>query len=210
MRKIALSSAVLILAATGFSQTETTNKKLTFGFNMGTSYSNIRAKKTNDVINMKISNGAGFNLGIILNYKMTPKLSFAPKAELTFNDNKVLLSRNNGDNETYQINPSTIDLCSHFTYVLSDTKLKPYIILGPSFKTPLITQKTSLDKETPLPTNKSSNLTIDIGLGINKKLTYFDIAPEIRYSYGLVNLSGIQGLKNLNYHTISLIVNFKG
>ena len=72
--------------------------------------------------------------------------------------------------------------------------------------------------ETPITRNydpnwspvKTTAVCIDLGFGIDKALEYFNFSPEIRYSYGFNNISNVEGVKNMHFHCVSIVVNIKG
>ena len=83
-------------------------------------------------------------------------------------------------------------------------KTIPYILAGPNFRLPLKNKsKSSTEFE-----NKP-DLTLDFGIGLENRLKYFIFAPEIRYSLGLLNVNENPTFQSLNYHNISLVLNFK-
>lgn len=185
-----------------FCQMQDSMSKIKWGFNLGFNYSILQIKNVDPVV--QSSNSVGFRIGILMDWKLTNHLSFFPKSELSFNDSKVILLENQGDKEIYQVYPVILEVASHLTYKLYNNKTAPYILFGPTYKVPLTS-----DKNVQYVTRRS-DIALDFGIGIDKELSYFNIAPELRYSLGLLNLSGINTVGQLHFHTVTLVLNFKG
>ena len=201
MNKVILKAIMLLLLSNGFCQNKDSVNKVLFGFNLGVNYTNIQIKKVDPSI--QTSNSAGFRIGILMNWKIKKHLSFSPKAELSFNNSKVLLLQNLGNTESYQVYPILMDFALHFTYSFNAKRLAPYILIGPSYKVPLTENKKNQYA------SKRSDFAMDFGIGVDKKLTYFSLAPELRYSLGLINISEIKLVDQLYFHTLTLVLNFK-
>ena len=202
MRKIVLCATTLLLCSIGFGQTKDSTTKFVFGFNLGLNYSNTQVKSSDPSVNY--TNGAGFRIGVLLDWKLSKHLSFSPKIELAFHSTKITVAKKTIGEEVYEIYPVVLDFAPHITYKLMDKKNAPYLLLGPSFKIPL-----NGSNGVKYATHRSS-LALDFGFGLDKKLTYFNFAPELRYSIGLMNLSGINVVKQLYFHNVTLVMNFKG
>ena len=204
MRTIALSTATVILSLSGFAQTQSPEKKFKFGFNVGVDYPKSQFKTDPATIQqLQTSNGTGLRLGILMDYAFTSHFVISPKAELAFNNSNVSITGKDGSKETYELYP-TIELASHFIYKIPNEKLEPYLLFGPKYKIPLADKKTNSALFI-----KSPTVALDFGIGANKPFTYLTVAPEIRYSLGLTNISNIDAVKSLYYHTVSLVFNFK-
>jgi hypothetical protein len=202
MKKIVLNATMMLLVAKSFCQTQDSTSKIKWGFNLGFNYSNLQIRNIDPTI--QYSNSVGFRLGIIMDWKLTNRLSFSPKTEMSFSDSKIILSQNPDDKKFYQVYPALLDFASHLTYKLFNRTTTPYILFGPTYKVPI-----TGDKNIQYATNRS-DIALDFGIGLDKKLRKINIAPELRYSLGLNNLSCINGVGRLYFHTVTLILNFKG
>lgn len=62
---------------------------------------------------------------------------------------------------------------------------------------------------------KTSDLTLDYGVGLEQFFQFFKFAPELRFSHGMVNLlqpannAASVGLSRLSSHTVTLYLNFE-
>lgn len=201
MRKIVLCATALLFSTQGFCHINDSITKFVFGFNFGLNYANTQVKTGNTSVHH--TNSAGFRMGLLLDWKLTDRLSFSPKAELCFNNSRITVLKNPDIEEVYELYPVTMEFASHFTYKLLGTKTAAYVLLGSSCKAPLKNKKVKL-------ATQRTDIAVDFGIGFDKKLTYFNIAPELRYSLGLMNLSAIMEVEKIYFHNISLVLNFKG
>lgn len=202
MKNVVLLTSMLCLSFIGFAQSESSkpDRKISFGFNLGTNYSNLYAKETLPDY-ASISNGVGASLGVFMDYSISKHLLFSPKIELAYNNCSV---ESDDETEDYNIFPISLDIMAHMKYKIGDGKLTPYILAGPNLKLPLFNKpKNSSDFET------DPDFAIDFGIGFEKLNQYFILAPELRYSIGLLNVNQNPFLQSLNFNKISLILNFK-
>jgi hypothetical protein len=62
---------------------------------------------------------------------------------------------------------------------------------------------------------RRSDITLDYGVGLERFFEFFKLAPELRFSHGLVNMipdSGVQtmqGVRRLTSHAVTLYLNFE-
>ncbi len=147
----------------------------------------------------------GIRMGIFAEYEALDFLFIAPRAELSFNNGKVDLPNLDGSNSVYEVMPISLDLMAHFIFKKEGSRLSPYFLVGPNFKMPL-SQKT--DDTTEFPT--APDFAIDFGIGVDKAFRDFWFAPELRYSYGLLNVNENPAIQSLGFHSVSLVLNFKG
>lgn len=206
MIKAAIVAILLASSAVAYSQSlsNSPEKSAQYGFNIGLNYANAFSK--NDLpANTSLHNGVGFSLGVLADYKLNKVLSFSPKAELAFFDSHLNRSLTDGTETTYTIMPNALDLKVHLTVKKSGQRISPYLVIGPSVKIPIGNRpKVSTEFGT------GYDIAIDFGIGLMKAYSRFNIAPELRYSYGLRNVNENPILKSMCFHNISLVVNFMG
>ena len=82
----------------------------------------------------------------------------------------------------------------HFAYEIGNGNTKPYIFVGPSLKTPFTSK---------------ANFAFDFGIGLENVTEFFVFAPELRYSYGLIDINQNSAIENLYFNSIALILNFR-
>ncbi|NOZ46778.1 MAG: PorT family protein [Chlorobi bacterium] len=204
MKNVILLISMLLWSVIVISQIENDkyDSKFRFGFNLGSNYSNLQSKEILPN-NAKISNGIGFSLGVFMDYLITESFIFSPKSELSFYNSSVEFVNNDNFKYTYEIFPISLNLMTHFVYKIGNSKVIPYFFAGPNFKIP-ISKKPHSSSE--FYTN--SDFAIDFGIGLENRTKYFIFAPELKYSFGLLNINESPNLQTLNFHSISLIINF--
>jgi hypothetical protein len=205
MKKLILVATLAFCASVALAQFENKDidSKLRFGFNLGANYSFLQTKEPLPAY-AEIYNGIGSKLGVFMDYSFSKNLFFSPKAELAFNKSGVETSNNDHSIPTYKVFPVSLDIMSHLIYKFGERKTILYLLAGPNLRLPLKNKpKSSAEFK-----NKS-DLAIDLGIGLEKRLKHFIFAPEIRYSMGLLNVNENPIFKTLHYHNISLVLNFK-
>jgi hypothetical protein len=205
MKKLVLVAALAFCTFVVFAQSESkdTDSKLRFGFNLGANYSFLYSKETLPG-NSEIYHGIGAKIGLFMDYPISNHFLFSPKTELAFNKSGVETSNNDDSKSTYKVFPISLDIMTHFVYRIGDGKTIPYLLAGPNFRLPLANKsKSSTDFK-----NKP-DFAIDFGIGLENRFKYFHFAPEIRYSLGLLNVNENPIFQTLNYHNLSLVLNFK-
>lgn len=191
----------LIVVAQG--ESENDDSKFRFGFNLGANYSNLQSKEMLPD-NAKISNGVGFSLGVFMDYAITGNFIFSPKSELAFYNSSVDFLHSDNSNYAYEIYPMSLNFMAHFAYKIKKSKVVPYFFAGPNVKIPISKKP---DSSSEFYTN--TDFAIDFGIGFENRIKRFIFAPELKYSLGLLNINQNPSLQTLNFHTLSLILNFK-
>lgn len=205
MKQLVLLAAITFYSIVVFAQSESNNidQKIRFGFNLGTNYSFLNSKKTLPG-NSKIYSGMGAKIGIIMDYSMSKNFIFSPKTEVAINKSGIETTSNDYSVSTYKIFPLSLDIMTHFVYKTGVGKVSPYFLAGPDLRLPLKNKSQSSNVFVNKP-----DFAIDFGIGLENKLKYFIFAPELRYSLGLLNVNENPAFQTLNYHNISLVLNFK-
>lgn len=196
MKKVVI--IMLLIASSSFAQEETRKDKFaTFGFDFGVNRSNLSFGLDQDGAGT-ITNGLGYRLGIISNFRLSQKFSLAPKAELSFNASRV--SQNNVD---FKVNPVNLEGMLHVKYKLFKSRFTPYLLAGPNIRIPLV-------KPNPDYIPLKNDIAIDAGIGLDIPLRNIKLSPELRYSFGLVSNVSSPTFGPLNYHNLSIVLAFSG
>ncbi|MDB4534081.1 hypothetical protein N9242_04345 [Vicingaceae bacterium] len=202
MKKVAVTLMLSGLTLLGFSQSEAIQKdrKSQFGFSIGGFQTLIGPKDTKDD-NIEIKNSSGFRLGILMNHKLGKKLSISPKAELGFSSSSINYIQEPGISVSKPLYNTHLEFMSHFVWSSIDLKPNLYVLAGPSIRIPLI-------KEDEVSITNNYDAGIDVGIGLNKAFTHFNVMPELRLSAGFMNVFENSTLPKTRYSSISLILNF--
>lgn len=172
-------------------------KIATFGFSFGLNRSNLQfgaAQENGD----QITNGLGYRLGVVSELRLGKRFVITPKADLSFNAGQV-----NQSNTNYDVSASSLELMGHLKYRFAKSNFSPYVLAGPNYRIPLSTRSDNV-----VPTR--NDLAIDVGLGLDIPLIGFKISPEVRYSYGLTNVTNSESFSDLNHHNIAVSLIFTG
>jgi len=205
MKKLVLTTAIAFCTIVVFAQSENkaSTRKSGFGVNLGTNYSFLQSKETLPG-NSKMYNGIGAKIGLFFDYPISTRLLFSPKTELAFNRSGIETTLNDNSISTYKIFPISLDIMTHFVYRIGDGKAFPYLLAGPNFRIPLQSKPTSSTDF-----KNKTDFAIDFGIGFESSVKRFVFAPEIRFSYGLLNINENPVFQTLRYNNLSLILNFK-
>ncbi|MFT7589622.1 MAG: hypothetical protein ACI959_001842 [Limisphaerales bacterium] len=173
-----------------------------FGISLGAKYSNVTLAGANAVA----SNDLGVHLGILMDYPINKWVSIVPRAELAFNGGSVLVSGVN-DQSRYDLIPVSANGVIHVVVRKPEGRTRPYILFGTQYQFALSKDPIST---TDFPSR--DNITLDLGIGIDQlvgsRRGNFRFAPELRYSYGLININTNPQLSDVRYHDIALVLNF--
>jgi len=172
-------------------------KIATFGFSFGLNRSNLQfgeAQENGD----QIVNGMGYRLGLVSELRLGKRFVISPKADLSFNAGQL-----NQSDRSYTVSASSLELMGHLKYRFLRSNFSPYILAGPNYRMPL--QNRSDDY---VPTR--NDLALDFGVGLDIPLIGFKVSPEVRYSYGLTNITNSETFSDLNHHNIAVALIFTG
>ena len=194
--------ALLLFPFIAFSQSKSVSK-IKFGINAGVNYANLSPDGLLPT-NAELSNGVGFSLGILMDYSITGKLSISPKSEIAFFNSSIESVGAARPDLPYNVFSATVNLMTHLVYKMGNGNSGPYLLAGPNFKIP-ISERPELSSS--FYTN--SDFAIDFGIGLENSLPKFIFAPELRYSFGLGNVNQNPTLNPLNFHNVTLVLNFK-
>ncbi len=170
-------------------------KRFSTGFNIGVNHANLLLPGNTDAT---VDNGIGYRFGLMSNLALSKRISLEPKAEVSFNTSSFLQ-----DGQEFTINPVNIELVGHMKFNLSRTGLSPYIVAGPNLRLPI--------GQGQLRMPSRENVAIDLGVGLDMPIgRKVRIAPELRYSFGLMDITQSENVNDIRFHNVSLILNFAG
>jgi hypothetical protein len=174
-------------------------QKLHFGFTLGINELNFNIKKnsntlTNDSLLTLLSNTQkGFNLGIVSNLRIGKftDLRFVPT--LVFGERNLNYGfiDSNGviDNRVKQIESTLIDFPIYIKYKsVRYNNFRTYVIGGIKYSLDVASQEKINDEGQEIVKLKKNDLMGEIGFGFDFYLEYFKFSPQIKLSYGILNL----------------------
>ncbi len=174
-------------------------KKLHFGFTLGMNELNFNIKKnsstiTNDTLLTLLSNSQkGFNLGIVSNLRIGKytDLRFIPT--LVFGERHLYYgfidSSHVSDEKIKRIESTLIDFPIYIKYKSARyNNLRTYVLAGVKYSLDIAEQDEINDEGKEIVKLKKNDLMGEIGFGIDCYLEYFKFSPQIKLSYGILNL----------------------
>lgn len=195
---IVLSTLYFHYSLAQTNQSELKAKKTHFGFGLGGNYSLLKSNSGLPDYT-KLENAVGFSLGIVGQYEFSKRTWLGLKSNLAFNNSRLINSLDKNVGSTPIFNTS-LEIMTHITFKTTDKRLNHYIFMGPNIKLPLKIESNN-------PFNKNS-LGLDLGIGFEKKLPYFNLMPELRLTTGFTDI----GNASVNYpvylNSLSLVLYF--
>lgn len=197
MKKVIFVLFFISLYTWSFAQSEKFNdKKMLFGISCS---ADLPLSSFDEVDqSRKIVSGAGFSMSFISEFLLMNNLSISPKLGFSFNEESLKLD----NEEIYRILPITADFALHLIIKSGKKKFSPYLVVGPSLNKPIGSKGNEWSDK--------YNFGIDIGIGTEVFFKHFIMAPELKYSYGLVDVNSNSQFGSIKHHKISLLFNFKG
>jgi hypothetical protein len=206
MKRLIITTTFIffVFSANYLAQNQPENvKKTTYGFGASINYSNL-AVQSNQGFENDLKNNLGFEVGLLMERRLSAVAFLSPRINLSFNNIRFNEIDGQGNENQFKVMPMRLDFMMYAIFRDQKQKLQPYFFFGPSIKTPL-------DKS-PIGMKQYSLVTdigLDLGIGLNKVLPNFQFAPELKYSFGLMNLTRSEGVNKMNLHMLSLVFNIK-
>ena len=176
-----------------------------FGFILGYSQQKLNIRYSefmnnyNDYLQILSDYEPGFNVGIIMDFKIKNNFNIRVTPSFNFTDQKIYYNSVN-----YSVSQPQNSGLSNFELPIylkcrSDrvNNGRLYILLGPKLSIDMSSFEKLSDNENL--EFKSQNYSLDIGFGIDIYFKYFKFAPEIKYSYGITNILEKQHNEYDNY-----------
>ena len=174
-------------------------KKIHFGFTLGINELNFNLEKkantiTNDTLKtIHTKSQKGFNLGIVSNLRLGKytDLRFVPA--LIFGERHLnygfMDSLNANENKIKKIESTMLDFPIYIKYKSERyNNFRAYVIGGLKYSMDIASQDKIDDEGQEIVKLKKNDLMGEIGFGIDYYLEYFKFSPQIKISYGLLNL----------------------
>ena len=176
-----------------------------FGFILGYSQQKLNIRYSefinnyNDYLQILSDYEPGFNVGIIMNFKIKNNFNIRVTPSFNFTDQKIYYNRVNFSvSQPQNSGLSNFELPIYLKY-RSDrvNNGRLYVLLGPKLSIDMSSFEKLSDNENL--EFKSQNYSLDIGFGVDIYFKYFKFAPEIKYSYGITNILEKQHNEYDNY-----------
>jgi len=198
-------------------------RKFSYGFMIGIhtssyeiKYSDVFVTQNFDTVHsVQPSFSLGFSLGFLVNLRLNEVLDLRITPKAGFYNQKLTYYFTDYTTRTQLVETTMVELPVLLKYKsMRRGNVRMYMVGG---FTPGIEASGKNDQATSTETIdiKRFNLSIDAGFGFDLYFPLFKLSPEIRYSYGLVNMLGDQSsvysqpLKYINTNTISVYFIFQ-
>lgn len=174
------------------------HQKIHFGFTLGINNLNFNHQKNSSTINndfiksINTLSQKGFNLGIVTNLRISKytDLRFVPA--LVFGERKISYGFQDStliNNELKRIESTLLDFPIHLKYKSERyNNFRTYIITGFKYSVDIASQARIDDEGKEIVKLKRNDFMGEIGFGVDFYLEYFKFSPQIKISYGLMNL----------------------
>ena len=198
------------------------DKKINYGFLLGGHSSKFRIEYSDAFVSQDLDsihsivpvNLGGFKLGFVVNFHLFQYLDFRVLPTVGFYQNNLTYRYTDGTTLSELRDPTFVELPLMLKYKsVRRGNTRMYLLGGinPSIRA---AGKGEDDEEKLL--IKSTNLAIEIGVGFDLYQPLFKFSPELRYSYGLVNVLQDKqnifsaGLRKVTTHNLTFYITFEG
>ena len=127
---------------------------------------------------------AGFSVGLLMDLAFTERLNLRFTPSMYFGSKNIyFLDASSGEKITQDVKSNYLNLPVNFRYsALRVNNYRPYLMAGVNPSLDL-----SKRKETPL-VFKRFDVAIEVGAGCDLYLPFFKLVPELKFSFGLLDL----------------------
>lgn len=177
------------------------NRWLHYGFLIGMHSSSYRVRYSDvytavgsdSLHSVMPGNSFGFSLGLIANFRIADYLDLRVTPEVVFYEHKLDynyagIGRASVDQQVLESTFVEFPLLFKYKSVRRGNN-RVYLVGGVEMGIEATGKKNREDEETRLPI-KGSNLSLQLGFGLDSYFPLFKFAPEIRFSRGLTNVLG--------------------
>ena len=173
-------------------------KKVHFGFSLGINALNFNINYNPKVITndslyvLESQDQKGFNLGIVSNFRLGKytDLRFIPA--LVFGERQLLYSFKKNENietEKKIVDSTLIDFPLSVKYKSARyNNFRSYVLLGLKYSLDIASQEDIIDQDNIIIKLKSNDILGEVGFGMDFYSEFFKFSPEIKMSYGFINL----------------------
>lgn len=173
-------------------------QKIHFGFTLGINELDFNLQKNSSTIlndslkTLKSKSQKGFNLGIVTNIRIGryTDLRFVPA--LIFGERQLEYNFTDGieyTNEIKKIESTLIDFPVYVKYKSERyNNFRTYVICGLKYSLDIASQADINDEGQEIVKLQKNDIMGEIGFGLDFYLEYFKFSPQIKLSYGLLNL----------------------
>jgi len=201
------------------------NQKFHYGFLIGVGVSRFKMQYADEYISPDLdtlhslvpSGAAGFKLGFVVDYHFNDVLDVRLNPTVSFNQLKVDYRFTSGDKTQSLSDPTFVEMPIMLKYKsIRRENTRMYVLAGinPAFR---VSGNKEKNDETERLLLKNFNFSIEFGAGFDLYQTLFKFSPEVRYSWGLLDMIDKSEpnrftipIERLAIHTITFYITFEG
>jgi hypothetical protein len=176
------------------------NRWLHYGFSIGVHSSSYRVRYDNQFLaggdslhSIMPGNSFGFSLGLIANFRLADYLDVRVMPEVVFYEHALdynYANRGRASVDQQLLESTYVEFPLLFKYKsVRRGNNRVYLIGGVEYGIEATGKKNRDDEEVRLPIT-GSNLSLQLGVGLDCYFPLFKFAPEVRFSRGLTNVLG--------------------
>lgn len=191
------------------------NSDTEVGFNLGVNHSIINLKNNLQLVNDTIKeinskNLNGFNISMIFYFNTSKHTAIKTTPGLYFQKNEIDFMYISKGKHTEKLYLSSVNFPVQLNYYPSESK-NIYIFGGFRYQILLGNSDNSTEHTLEL---RKNNFSLEAGLGFDFRGKSLIFSPEIKYSYGILNIKKPadniynNSLSEINFHSITFSLNF--
>jgi hypothetical protein len=199
-KKVLLFGFFISICATIFAQRERVenlptfdNRKIHYGFYLGVNQNDFKLNLKNSTIfdaDITVEPSAGFNVGLIADFRLHKNLSLRLEPGLASNSKKIFFNHINNDRDSVREIGSTY---LHVPVILKFStdrykNIRPYLLAGVSYDYNFSSNEANQDDNSAGQFRmQTHNFMYEVGMGIDIYLYFFKFSPSIRGVFAINN-----------------------
>ena len=175
------------------------NKKIHFGFTLGINNMDFKIKQVPNISDfdslyvLEAQKQKGFNLGIVSNLRLGKAFDLRFLPRLVFAERIIEYSFRDGNRRIYMqtkpIESTFVDFPILVKYKSERyNNFRTYLLGGVKYGIDIASQKDIDDEGEKIVKLKRYDLAVEMGFGMDFYLEYFKFSPQIKLSFGLIDL----------------------
>lgn len=169
-------------------------KNYYWGISLGVNVSRYHVEKHGSLIHndsvrtINSAFGPGFNLGFIANIKLGKSFDFRFLPTVSFADRRLNYELTMGTTESKKVESVFLEFPIHFRYKSKPYKdIRLFVIAGAKYTVDVISNTNARNAE-DLVKVALHDVAIEFGLGFQVFFPYFIFSPEVKFSYGVMDI----------------------
>ncbi|TLV00150.1 type IX secretion/gliding motility protein PorT/SprT [Dyadobacter luticola] len=198
------------------------DKPIHYGILFAVPFTRFNIKHSNDFIPkdsayvIQSPTSAAFRMGFIVNAFLTDHFDLRTTPSVSLYDRNVKFNYPNGTEKTEKRESTWIEIPIMLKYKsLRRVNSRMYMLAGATLGLETNVKRSRGGSGSGRLDTKSSDVSLDFGVGYEQFFEFFKFSPELRFSQGLTNMyqptknsTGV-GIQKMTTHTVTLYLNFE-